>query len=88
MKLYQEIHCHVLANEKVQVSSPELVNTDVTKIVELECYKVLHKIKTILEDGVLENSICFQKLRRSSAPFRNWVPTSAVGMISDNSTDE
>ena len=34
MELYQEILCHVLANEKVQVSFPELVNTDVIKIVE------------------------------------------------------
>ena len=49
MELYKEILCHVLVNEKVQVSFSELVDTDVTKIVELECYKVLHKIKTILE---------------------------------------
>lgn len=39
MELYQEILCHVLANGKVQVSFPQLENTDVSKIVELECYQ-------------------------------------------------
>lgn len=48
MELYQEILCHVFENEKIQVSFPELIHTDVTKIIELECYKALHKIKTIL----------------------------------------
>ena len=62
MELYQEILCHVLANEKVQVSFPELVNTDVTKIVELECYKALGKIKAILEDDALADRECFQQI--------------------------
>ena len=31
MELYQEILCHVFTNEKIQVSFPELVHTDVTK---------------------------------------------------------
>ena len=62
MELYQEILCHVLANEKVQVSFPELINTDVTKIVELECYKALAKIKAILEDDTLADSECFQQI--------------------------
>ena len=69
MELYQEILCHVLANEKVQVSFPELVNTDITKIVELECYQVLHKIKTILEDDSLEDSECFQKIEEIVCAF-------------------
>ena len=46
MELYQEILCHVLANEKIRVSFPELIHTDVTKIVELECYKALAKVKS------------------------------------------
>ena len=62
MELYQEILCHVLANEKVQVSFPELVNTDATKIVELECYKALGKIKSILENDTLADSECFQQI--------------------------
>lgn len=62
MELYQEILCHVLANEKIQISFPNLINTDVTKIVELECYKALSKIKAILEDDTLADSECFQQI--------------------------
>ena len=51
MELYKEILCHVLANEKIQVSFPELIHTDVTKIVELACYKDLGTINAILEDN-------------------------------------
>ena len=69
MELYQEILCHVLANEKVQVSFPELVNTDVTKIVELECYKALGIIKAILEDDALADSECFQQIEEIVCTF-------------------
>ena len=69
MELYQEILCHVLANEKVQVSFPELVNTDVTKIVERECYKALGKIKAILEDDALADSECFQQIEEIVCTF-------------------
>ena len=69
MELYQEILCHVLANEKIQVSFPELINTDVTKIVELECYKALAKIKAILEDDALADSECFQQIEEIVCAF-------------------
>ena len=69
MELYQEILCHVLANEKVQVSFPELVNTDVIKIVELECYKALGKIKAILADDALADSECFQQIEEIVCTF-------------------
>lgn len=62
MEPYQEILCHVFANEKIQVSFPELINTDVTTIVELECYKALGKIKAILEDDALADSECFRQI--------------------------
>ena len=69
MELYQEILCHVLANEKVQVSFPNLINTDVTKIVELECYKALRKIKAILENDALADSECFQQIEEIVCAF-------------------
>lgn len=69
MELYQEILCRVLANEKIQVSFPELINTDVTKIVELECYKALRKIKAILEDDTLADSECFQQIEEIVCAF-------------------
>ena len=69
MELYQEILCHVLANETVQISFPQLQNTDVTKIVELGCYQALHKIKAILEDDSLEDSECFQQIEAIVCTF-------------------
>lgn len=69
MELYQEILCHVLANEKIQVSFPQLENTDVSKIVELECYKALGKIKAILEDDALSDSECFQQIEEIVCTF-------------------
>ena len=69
MELYQEILCHVFANEKIQVSFPELVHTDVTKIVELECYKALRKIKAILENDALTDSECFQQIEEIVCTF-------------------
>ena len=69
MELYQEILRHVLANEKVQVSFPNLINTDVTKIVELECYKALRKIKAILENDALADSECFQQIEEIVCTF-------------------
>ena len=69
MELYQEILCRVLANEKIQVSFPELIHTDITKIVELECYKALAKIKAILENDVLTDSECFQQIEEIVCTF-------------------
>ena len=69
MELYQEILCHVFENEKIPVSFPELIHTDVTKIIELECYKALHKIKTILEDDSLTDSECFQQIEEIVCTF-------------------
>ena len=69
MELYQEILCHVLANEKIQISFPNLINTDVTKIVDLECYKALAKIKAILEDDALADSECFQQIEEIICTF-------------------
>ena len=69
MELYQEILCHVFANEKIQVSFPELFNTDVTKIVELECYTALGKIKAILEDDALADSECLRQIEEIVCAF-------------------
>ena len=83
MELYQEILCHVFANEKIQVSFPELIHTDVTKIVELECYKALAKVKAIIENDALADSECFQQIEEIVCTLlRNWVPAAAAGMIS------
>ena len=69
MELYQEILCHVFANEKIQVSFPELIHTDVTKIVELECCKALAKVKAIIENDALADSECFQQIEEIVCTF-------------------
>ena len=69
MELYQELLCHVKKKKKIQVSFPELINTDVTKIVELECYKALAKIKAILENDTLADSECFQQIEEIVCTF-------------------
>ncbi|HIY81966.1 MAG TPA: hypothetical protein H9678_07715, partial [Firmicutes bacterium] len=69
MELYQEILRHILADEKIQVSFPKLTDSDSTKIVELECYRALRKIKAILEDGSLEDSECFYRIEEIVCVF-------------------
>lgn len=71
MELYQEILRHMLAEGKIQVSFPELTNSDSTKIVELECYRALRKIKAILEDDSLEDSECFYRIEEIVCVFED-----------------
>lgn len=71
MELYQEILRHILAEEKIQVSFPELTDSDSTKIVELECYRALRKIKAILEDDSLEDSECFYRIEEIVCVFED-----------------
>jgi len=58
MELYKDILTEILSREEVQISFPNL-NMDAAKIVELECYKALHRIREILDDDSLEDSECF-----------------------------
>ena len=60
MEIYKEILESVLKNQDVHVLFPNLT-IDATEIVQLECYKILKKIKAILEDDSLEDAECFMK---------------------------
>ena len=71
MELFQEILCHVFANENVQVTFPGLTLTDTAQIGELECYQALRRIKTILEDDTLEDSDCFRQIEEIVCVFEN-----------------
>ena len=46
------------------------LNTDVTKIVELECYKALAKVKAIIENDALADSECFQQIEEIVCTFQ------------------
>lgn len=61
MELYKEILTNVLSRGDVQITFTNL-SIDATKIVELECYKALQKIRAVLNDDTLEDSECFYKI--------------------------
>lgn len=61
MELYKEILVQVLSQQSAEVVFSNL-HLDATQIVELECYKVLQKIKAVIEDDGLEDESCFRKI--------------------------
>lgn len=61
MNLYQEILSEILANEKIEVTFPNL-NISAKEIVETKCYQALAEIKGILENDKLEDKECFEKI--------------------------
>ena len=64
MKLYQEILREVLANEKIEVTFPNLKIT-AKEVVEMKCYQALEEIKGILENDGLEDKECFEKIEET-----------------------
>lgn len=61
MELHKEILAQILSQQNVQIIFPDL-QLDAAKIVELECYKALQKIKAVIEDDSLEDESCFRKI--------------------------
>lgn len=58
MKLWQTI----LANITKEYEGEVIMTSDVEKLFEKECYKVLERIKEILEDSSLDDKECFDKI--------------------------
>lgn len=54
MELYEEIIINIIKNKQI------IINAD--RIVEMECYKSMQKIKTIIEDDSLNDEECFIKI--------------------------
>lgn len=63
MELYKEILVNVFAKNEIRVTLPEL-EISAPEIVDMECYKALHKIKAIIEDDSLEDKECFMKIEK------------------------
>lgn len=61
MELYKEILAQILSQQNAQIIFPDL-HLDAARIVELECYKALQKIKAVIEDDSLADDSCFKKL--------------------------
>ena len=68
MELYKEILAQILSQQNAQIIFPDL-HLDAAKIVELECYKALQKIKGIIEDDCLEDEECFKKIEEIVCVF-------------------
>ncbi len=63
MELYKEILIKVLKSCEVNITFSNL-DINAEKIIELECYITLQKIKTIIEDDSLEDKECFMKIEK------------------------
>ena len=67
MELYQEILCHLLQNERVEIHFPTLKPQQ--EVVEAICYRTLNKIKEILADKTLDDRDCFFKIEEIICAF-------------------
>ena len=65
MRLWQTIISNI-ANECVEQIIKRL---DIEKLFESECYILLERIKSILEDDELDDNDCFEKIERIVREF-------------------
>ncbi|MBQ3023307.1 MAG: hypothetical protein IJD91_08315 [Clostridia bacterium] len=70
MDLCKEILVSALAKEEIQISFPHF-DTDVEKLFEKECFKIIRRIKDILNDDSLEDKECFERIERLVIEFEN-----------------
>lgn len=70
MELFKEIIIKYLEKEKINVIFPNL-KISVSEIVEMECYKALQKIKTIIENDSLSDVECFEKIEEIVCIFES-----------------
>lgn len=68
MELYEEILATRLASEKMEITFPNL-KISAAEIVQKECYRVLNKIKAVIEDDSLEDRECFMRIEKIICAF-------------------
>ena len=68
MELYREILAKILFEKEVKVSF-EGLSVDVEKLVEMECYRAMQRIKAIIEDDRLSDNACFEKIEEIVCVF-------------------
>lgn len=61
MELYQNLLAKILSAQPMQITFPNL-SLNATEIIELECYKMLCRIKAILDDSSIDDPECFYKI--------------------------
>lgn len=70
MELYEEILAKRLASERMEIAFPDL-RVNAAEIVQMECYKVLQKIKAIMEDDSLDDGECFMRIEKIICAFED-----------------
>lgn len=70
MDLLKEIIISALEREKMQISFPHF-DGDIEKLFEKECYKIIQRIKAILNDDSLEDKECFERIERLVIEFED-----------------
>ena len=68
MELYKELLIHVLSQESIQLSFPNM-QEGVSALLERECYRVLEKIKAALADDRLDDRECFYRIEEIIRAF-------------------
>ncbi len=69
MELWQDILCNILKNQEIKLVVSGL--PDIRSMFESERYKLLNKIKEIIEDEELEDKECFLKIEAIIALFED-----------------
>ena len=70
MELYKEILAKALENEELHILFPQL-QINAAQIVELECYKILQKIKAVIESDGFSDAECFVKIEEIILAFED-----------------
>jgi len=70
MELYKEILIEALSKGRMEVFFPEL-EIDGAKIVEMECYRALCRIRDIIRDERLSDGGCFQQIEEVVCTLEN-----------------
>lgn len=63
MELYKEILINLLEKNRIEVNFVG-INDDFNKIMELECYKVLAKIREVIKDTNYDDKECFERIEK------------------------
>lgn len=68
MQLEKELLLHLLQNEEIQITFPNL-SLDMTQLLENKCFLALRHIREIIRDDTLSDKDCFDKIERIISVF-------------------
>lgn len=71
MELYAEMLAQYLSHERMQVVFPDL-KLNAAQIIEMESYRILQAIKSVLEDDTPDDPACFERIEKIVALFESY----------------